>query len=179
MGATVLIGYLLNSGPEAPPPAGTDDQLTGSPMEEPVQLRSLESDFCAAVPGDYGLVKQLPCNGAASSAQLWNMAGPDSSTMFARTRNRDTEICLELSGHGSRPHGTEVQVAHCNDSRADNQLWKVERGDRPDTVRIRNAVSDQRCLSPATTKPGSPLVIKDCAGGHGSQWQVIPQHTAP
>jgi hypothetical protein len=169
-GVIFLIAYLLLSGTYPP--------LTGRSPAGPVQLRSIESDLCAAVPTNEGVVKQSPCNDAPSSGQFWRMEGPANSTLLSRTRDRDTKICLELRDRGSQPHGAPVQVAHCNDSRADNQLWRVEAGETSDTVRIRNVASNGRCLSPATEPPEPQLVIKDCSGGRGSQWKIIPRDSA-
>lgn len=107
--------------------------------------------------------------------------------MFSQTSGEYTKFCLELPGLDPQPPGTQATVAHCNSNRReDNQLWHVESGE-PNYIRIRNDLSNDRCLSPATKpgsplvikKPGSPLVIKDCAGGGGSQWEVIRRKTAP
>lgn len=170
-GVTFLVAYLLLPGTH-PPPTGQP------PPAGPVQLRSIESGLCAAVPANKGPVGQSPCSDAPSSGQFWRMEGSANSTLFSRTRDRDTKICLELRDRGPQPHSTPVQVAHCNDSHPDNQLWRVEAGETSDTVRIRNVASNGRCLSPATEPPEPQLVIKDCSGGRGSQWKIIPRDSA-
>lgn len=178
--ATLLIAYLLAlaigqpPGPENPPTSAPGNPPPEKPLPGQKQLRSLESGLClASTAGGYG-VAQLPCT--QNSAQFWTAenVGPGSLTTFSRTRGKeDTKICLELPGVDSQPADTEVQVAHCNTNRgADNQLWQVENGDKPDTFRIRNDRSEQRCLAPGGTQPGASLVIKDCAAGRGSQWAI-------
>ncbi|CAM5615589.1 hypothetical protein SVIOM342S_03914 [Streptomyces violaceorubidus] len=119
---------------------------------------------------------QLPRKG---DNEYWNLevkyenGGPNGVELL-QIRNVTDQLCMDLGEYGARPEGTGVAEFHCNGTKADNQLWWIDK-QASGNYWIRNFASAHRCLNVKGQNGGTetPLNIATCTNDHDQEWDII------
>ncbi|MEW2452591.1 RICIN domain-containing protein, partial [Streptomyces parvulus] len=111
--------------------------------------------------------------------QRWNLevkyknGGPEGVPLF-QIRNTTDKFCMDLGEYGARPVGTPIIEFHCDGTKADNQLWWLDKQESGDYW-IRNFASNNKCLN-VKGKDGptdTPLNISDCTNLDDQEWRIV------
>ncbi|MFE1050680.1 RICIN domain-containing protein, partial [Streptomyces olivaceus] len=153
-----------------------------------VMLFNTTTKMCADIPGREkgkvgGQVQQANCHPTGDN-ERWNLevkyekgGGPDSAPLF-QIRNTTDKLCMDMGKHGARPVGTPIIENHCDGTKADNQLWWLDKQESGDYW-IRNYSSNNKCLN-VTGKDGpteTPLNISDCTNLDDQEWRIVKPKT--
>ncbi|WP_078892356.1 RICIN domain-containing protein [Streptomyces olivaceus] len=121
-----------------------------------VMLFNPTTKMCADIPGREkgkigGPVQQANCHPTGDN-ERWNLevkyekgGGPDSTPLF-QIRNTTDKLCMDMELRGARPVGTPIIEATCTGTKADNQLWWLDKQESGDYW-IRNYSSNNKCLN--------------------------------
>ncbi|MEU3241160.1 RICIN domain-containing protein, partial [Streptomyces anthocyanicus] len=148
-----------------------------------VMLRNATTHMCADIPGRdkgkiNGIVQQANCHEEGDN-EFWNLevkyenGGPNGAKLF-QIRNVTDQLCMDLGEYGARPEGTGVAEFHCNGTKADNQLWWIDKQASGDYW-IRNFASAHKCLNVKGQNGGTetPLNIATCTNTDDQEWEII------
>ncbi|MET9355948.1 RICIN domain-containing protein, partial [Streptomyces sp. NPDC006617] len=148
-----------------------------------VMLRNATTHMCADVPGRgkgkiNGIVQQANCHEEGDN-EYWHLevkyekGGPGGAALF-QIRNTTDQFCMDLGEYGARPVGTGIAEFHCDGTKADNQLWWVDKQESGDYW-IRNFASNNKCLNVKGQNGGTetPLNIADCTNIDDQEWKII------
>ncbi|CAL9501432.1 hypothetical protein SUDANB140_03454 [Streptomyces sp. enrichment culture] len=150
-----------------------------------VLLRNTTSHMCAELPGREkgtidGPVQQAVCDDTDGDNQIWNLevkfknGGPGGAALF-QIRNIKDRFCMDLPDHGAQPVQAPVTEFHCDGTKADNQLWWVDKQESG-AYWIRNFASNNKCLNVDGKNGGqlfSKLTIHDCTNIDDQEWEII------
>ncbi|MFE1587360.1 RICIN domain-containing protein [Streptomyces sp. NPDC058737] len=168
---------------------GGEDKKPAKPAVKPVvparnvMLRNATTHMCADIPGRgkgeiNGVVQQANCHEEGDN-EYWHLevkypkGGPAGVPLF-QIRNATDQFCMDLGEYGARPVGTGVAEFHCDGTKADNQLWWVDKQESGDYW-IRNFASNNKCLNVKGQNGGTetPLNIADCTNTDDQEWKII------
>ncbi|WP_432164352.1 RICIN domain-containing protein, partial [Streptomyces tendae] len=148
-----------------------------------VMLRNATTHMCADIPGREkgkinGVVQQANCHEEGDN-EYWNLevkyenGGPNGVKLF-QIRNVTDQLCMDLGEYGARPEGTGVAEFHCNGTKADNQLWWIDK-QASGHYWIRNFASAHKCLNVKGQNGGTetPLNIATCTNTDDQEWDII------
>ncbi|MBZ6110979.1 MULTISPECIES: RICIN domain-containing protein [Streptomyces] len=153
-----------------------------------VMLFNPTTKMCADIPGREkgkigGPVQQANCHPTGDN-ERWNLevkyekgGGPDSTPLF-QIRNTTDMLCMDMELRGARPVGTPIIEATCTGTKADNQLWWLDKQESGDYW-IRNYSSNNKCLN-VKGKDGpteTPLNISDCTNLDDQEWRIVKPKT--
>ncbi|MFC8601926.1 RICIN domain-containing protein [Streptomyces olivaceus] len=153
-----------------------------------VMLFNTTTKMCADIPGREkgklgGPVQQANCHPTGDN-ERWNLevkyekgGGPDSTPLF-QIRNTTDKFCMDMDLRGARPVGTPIIEATCTGTKADNQLWWLDKQESGDYW-IRNYSSNNKCLN-VKGKNGpteTPLNISDCTNLDDQEWRIVKPKT--
>ncbi|MGV9394668.1 RICIN domain-containing protein, partial [Streptomyces olivaceus] len=153
-----------------------------------VMLFNTTTKMCADIPGREkgklgGQVQQANCHPTGDN-ERWNLevkyekgGGPDSTPLF-QIRNTTDKFCMDMDLRGARPVGTPIIEATCTGTKADNQLWWLDKQESGDYW-IRNYSSNNKCLN-VKGKNGpteTPLNISDCTNLDDQEWRIVKPKT--
>nr|WP_203616157.1 RICIN domain-containing protein [Streptomyces sp. SID13726] len=150
-----------------------------------VLLRNPTTKKCADIPGyDQGTingpVREFTCDGTDNDNQLWNLEvkyakdGPGGTALF-QIRNVKDQLCMDLPNYGAEPVRSPITEYTCDGTKADNQLWWIEKQESG-AYWIRNFASDNKCLDVAGYSTGgddTDLTLFDCSNDDDQEWLVI------
>ncbi|MFF3820004.1 ricin-type beta-trefoil lectin domain protein [Streptomyces bluensis] len=137
-----------------------------------VLIKNNTNGTCVDIPGyssgpPDGPVHQSGCNNDPADNQLWDLekryesAGPGGAPLF-QIRNVMDRMCLDLPGYEGAGPATNVTEFPCNGTKADNQLWWLDR-QSDGKYWIRNFASNNMCLdSYDTFSENRNLIIWHC-----------------
>ncbi|WP_121703387.1 RICIN domain-containing protein [Streptomyces sp. E5N298] len=148
-----------------------------------VMLRNATTHMCADIPGREkgkvnGIVQQANCHEEGDN-EYWNLevkyenGGPNGVKLF-QIRNVTDQLCMDLGEYGARPEGTGIAEFHCDGTKADNQLWWIDK-QASGNYWIRNFASAHKCLNVKGQNGGTetPLNIATCTNTDDQEWQII------
>ncbi|KIF75904.1 hydrogenase expression protein [Streptomyces sp. 150FB] len=198
----------LPSAPAASPSApaaeagggGGDPKPKSKPKQAPdpadqknVLIRNTETDKCVDVPGGEqtnpgDAVDQFTCDGTNQDNQLWDLevrypkGGPSDNSLF-QIRNVKSDLCMDLPGGGPEPGHTALNEFACTGTKADNQLWWLDK-QSDGGYWIRNYASGHLCLNvdgflndaDGKARANSTiLTILDCVNNDDREWKFEKQ----
>ncbi|MEU0998943.1 RICIN domain-containing protein, partial [Streptomyces olivaceus] len=126
-----------------------------------------------------GRVQQENCIPKGDN-QHWNLevkyekgGGPDSAPLF-QIRNTTDKLCMDMGKYGARPVGTPIIEYHCDGTKADNQLWWLDKQESGDYW-IRNYSSNNKCLNVKgkNAPTDTTLNISDCTNLDDQEWRIV------
>ncbi|MEU5308029.1 RICIN domain-containing protein, partial [Streptomyces sp. NPDC021562] len=150
-----------------------------------VLLLNTTTRKCADIPGygdgtSDGPVEEFTCDQTTADNQLWDLEvrypkdGPGSAALF-QIRNAKDQLCMDLPGYGSARLSAPITEYKCDGTKADNQLWWVEK--QPSGAYwIRNFASDNLCLDVAgfsTGGNGTNLTLYYCSNTDDQEWKIV------
>ena len=149
-----------------------------------VMLFNTTTKMCADVPGREkgklgGQVQQANCHPTGDN-ERWNLevkyekgGGPDSAPLF-QIRNTTDKFCMDMDLRGARPVGTPIIEATCTGTKADNQLWWLDKQESGDYW-IRNYSSNNKCLNVKgkNAPTDTTLNISDCTNLDDQEWRIV------
>ncbi|MER6135235.1 RICIN domain-containing protein [Streptomyces sp. NPDC001815] len=180
----------------APVDKGGDGGAPASPSAEEkpknevptgnVLLRNLSTGRCADLPDEGegkkdGRVQQFSCKQTADDNQLWNLevkipkGGPGGEADLFQIRNVKDQLCMDLPNFGANPIHTRVTEFTCNGTKADNQLWWLEKQESG-AYWIRNFASNGACLEVAGNndiRDEVTLMLFNCTVTDDQEWQIV------
>ncbi|MFE0181430.1 RICIN domain-containing protein [Streptomyces olivaceus] len=153
-----------------------------------VMLFNTTNKQCADILGQgkgkiNGKVQQENCVPKGDN-QHWNLevkyekgGGPDSAPLF-QIRNTTDKFCMDLGEYGPRPVGTPIIEYHCDGTKADNQLWWLDKQESGDYW-IRNYASKNKCLNVKgkNAPTDTTLNISDCTNLDDQEWRIVKPKT--
>ncbi|MFE2378517.1 RICIN domain-containing protein [Streptomyces sp. NPDC059398] len=121
-----------------------------------VLIRNAVTKLCADLPGRdkgkiNGPVTENDCAPPETDNQVWDFeihyahGGPNDHSLFT-IRNTNDHLCMDLGEYGARPAGTPVAEFTCDGTKADNQLWWMEK-QSDGHYYLHNYLSKDLCLS--------------------------------
>lgn len=138
-----------------------------------VLIKNNTNRTCVDIPGysngtTNGPIHQSGCNNDPNDNQLWDLekryesAGPGGAPLF-QIRNVMDRMCLDLPGYAGVGPGTNVTESPCDGTKADNQLWWLDR-QSDGKYWIRNFAGNNMCLdSWDTFNENRNLFIGQCS----------------
>ncbi|MFJ3697656.1 RICIN domain-containing protein, partial [Streptomyces sp. NPDC090052] len=169
----------------------------GAPKKKPdpanakhVLIKNDGTKLCAELPGRdkgqiNGWVIENDCNPTDADNQIWDLevryphGGPHNNSLF-QMRNIKDRLCMDLGEMGPRPAGTGLAEFTCDGTKADNQLWWLDK-QRDDHYLIRNYASNDLCLKTTQNGPDNQqgtnddneLMIGQCDIQDAHEWSFI------
>ncbi|WP_328377961.1 ricin-type beta-trefoil lectin domain protein [Streptomyces sp. NBC_01020] len=169
----------------------------GAPKKKPdpanakhVLIKNDGTKLCAELPGRdkgqiNGWVIENDCNPTDADNQIWDLevryphGGPNNNSLF-QMRNIKDRLCMDLGDMGPRPAGTGLAEFTCDGTKADNQLWWLDK-QRDDHYLIRNYASNDLCLKTTQNGPDNQqgtnddneLMIGQCDIPDAHEWSFI------
>ncbi|MEW2448744.1 RICIN domain-containing protein, partial [Streptomyces parvulus] len=125
-------------------------------------------------------VQQSMCIPGDEDNQMWDLevryakGGPEGVQLF-QIRNTKDKLCMDLPWYGSAAVGTPVTEFHCDGTKADNQLWWIDKQESGDYW-IRNYASNHKCLNVEGNGTGgldAKLNISDCTNIDDQEWRIV------
>ncbi|MEU2773265.1 RICIN domain-containing protein [Streptomyces sp. NPDC007162] len=150
-----------------------------------ILLRDTTTKKCADIPGygngtSDGPVREFTCDETTADNQLWDLevrypkGGPGSAALF-QIRNAKDQLCMDLPGYGSAKLSSPITEYKCDGTKADNQLWWVDK--QPSGAYwIRNFASDNLCLDVAGFSTGgndTNLTLYYCSNTDDQEWGIV------
>ncbi|TJZ90550.1 RICIN domain-containing protein, partial [Actinacidiphila oryziradicis] len=150
-----------------------------------VLLKNTTTGKCADIPGgdkgtSGGEVDEFTCNGTNQDNQLWNLevrypkGGPHDASLF-QIRNVKDDYCMDLPNGGAEPAQTHIDEFACDGTKADNQLWWLDK-QSDGAYWIRNYASNHLCLDVSgfsTGGDGTVLTIYTCSNTDDQEWTIV------
>ncbi|MEU0964248.1 RICIN domain-containing protein [Streptomyces sp. NPDC005917] len=150
-----------------------------------ILLRNTTTKKCADIPGydkgsNGGPVREYTCNETTADNQRWNLevrypkGGPGSAALF-QIRNVKDQLCMDMPDYGSAPLSTPITEYTCDGTKADNQLWWIDKQPSGDYW-IRNFASDNLCLDVAGYSTGgndTNLTLYHCSNTDDQEWRIV------
>ncbi|WP_435273441.1 RICIN domain-containing protein, partial [Streptomyces parvulus] len=152
---------------------------------ENVMLYNTTTKMCAELVGrEKGKpddpVQQSMCIPGDEDNQMWDLevryakGGPEGVQLF-QIRNTKDKLCMDLPWYGGAAVGTPVTEYHCDGTKADNQLWWIDKQESGDYW-IRNYASNHKCLNVEGNGTGgldAKLNISDCTNIDDQEWRIV------
>ncbi|MFG2963398.1 RICIN domain-containing protein [Streptomyces sp. NPDC048288] len=150
-----------------------------------VLLRNATTKKCADIPGydkgsSNGPVREYTCDQTSADNQLWNLevrypkGGPGSAALF-QIRNVKDQLCMDLPDYGSARLSAPITEYKCDGTKADNQLWWIDKQPSGDYW-IRNFASNNLCLDVAGFSTGvndTNLTLYYCSNDDDQEWKIV------
>jgi hypothetical protein len=125
-------------------------------------------------------VAEFTCDGTNQDNQLWNLevrypkGGPHNASLF-QIRNVKDDYCMDLPNGGAEPAQTHIYEYACDGTKADNQLWWLDK-QSDGAYWIRNYASNHLCLDVSgfsTGVDGTVLTIYTCSNTDDQEWTIV------
>lgn len=156
-----------------------------------VLIKNTVTGKCMDIPGrdagtSDGPVQEADCDSTNQDNQIWNLevryphGGPHNASLF-QMRNTKDDLCVDLPDYGGKPSGTLLSEYACDGTKADNQLWWLDK-QSDGGYWFRNYASNHMCLNVAGYRnpaPGQPAegdrltIFNPCSNTDDREWEII------